>query len=144
MDFSLPRKDIIRSGKDINALLEKGETLFKHPVKATFRTATGAGTARMMVSVPKRNFKRAVKRNLLKRRIREAFRLNRHLLGEGAEIDIMFVYLGKEIADYATIESSVKFLLGQLKDRLSAQAEEDCELSSDTSGEILPDMHLSI
>lgn len=122
MDFTLPKKDIIRSRNDIQAILESRDIAFRHPLRASFRTETGSGSVRMMVAVPKRHFKRAVKRNLLKRRVREAFRLNRHILGEGAEADIFFVYLGKEIMDYAAIESSVKFILGELKDKLCKQA----------------------
>ncbi len=84
--------------------------------------ADGAGQAsvpafsRMMVSVPKRNFKRAVKRNLLKRRIREAWRLNNSLLGE-RRVDILFVYLGREIESYARIEATLTGLLRQLAEK---------------------------
>jgi len=130
MDFTLPKTDIIRSRNDIQAILASRDIVFRHPLKASFRKETGSGSVRMMVSVPKRHFKRAVKRNLLKRRVREAFRLNRHILGEGAEADIFFVYLGKEIEDYATIETSVKYILGQL--------------ASDPSGAVLPDLHLPV
>ncbi|MBO4571882.1 MAG: ribonuclease P protein component [Bacteroidales bacterium] len=110
MDFSLPRKDIIRSKKETEALLAKGAVLFRYPLKAYYLRETGTGCARMMVSVPKRNFKRAVKRNRLKRVVREAFRLNRNLL-DGAECDFLFVYLGKEMCDYATVESRIREIL---------------------------------
>jgi len=113
MDFTLPRERIIRKNNDISALLEKGETRHKHPLRATFILDTPVGDARMMVSVPKRNFKHAVDRNLLKRRIREAFRKNRALLG-GRSADILFVYLAKEKYDYERIESSVVEILGSL------------------------------
>ena len=122
MDFSLPRKDIIRSRNDIQALLDEGRSLFKYPVKVVYRAAEDLEGARMMVSVPKRNFKRAVKRNLLKRRIREAFRLNRSLLLENPRVDIMFVYSGKEILDYAAIESSIKILLARIGEQLSQKS----------------------
>ena len=59
-----------------------------------------------MVSVPKRNFKRAVRRNLLKRRIREAVRHNIELLGE-CPPDLMIIYVSKEIESYETISSAV-------------------------------------
>lgn len=144
MDFSLPKKDILRSRNDIQAILESRDIAFRHPLKAVFRTGTGTGSVRMMVSVPKRHFKRAVKRNLLKRRVREAFRLNRHLLGENAEADIFFVYLGKEIMDYAAIESSVKSLLGELRDKLCSQSEEGGELSADPAGEVLSGLHITV
>ena len=71
--------------------------------------------SRIMVSVPKRGFKRAVKRNLLKRRIREAWRLNNSLLGE-RRVDILFVDLGREIESYERIQASLTSILRTLAD----------------------------
>ena len=112
MDFSLSRSSILRSRKEIESLLEQRRAVVRYPVKAVF-APSGEGTTRMMVSVPKRNFKRAVARNLLKRRIREAFRLNRELLC-GGQFNILFVYIGRELADYAAISSKVKECLGAI------------------------------
>ena len=66
-----------------------------------------------MVSVPKKFFKRAVKRNLLKRRIREAYRLNKELLGS-SKVDVLFSYSSKEVSDFETIQSEVKTILGRI------------------------------
>lgn len=77
--------------------------------------ASVAAFSRIMVSVPKRGFKRAVKRNLLKRRIREAWRLNNSLLGE-RRVDILFVYLGREIESYERIQASLTSILRTLAD----------------------------
>ena len=66
-----------------------------------------------MVSVPKRHFKRAVKRNLLKRRMREAYRLNKELAGAPGR-DILFVYNSPEIAPYSDICEEIKTLLGSI------------------------------
>ena len=108
--FSLPKSHILRGKTEIDALLERGAVLFKYPIKAYYLPREGA-FSRMMVSVPKRNFKRAVRRNLLKRRIREAFRLNAgELLGEH-RFDILFVYLGREIEAYDRIEATVTGIL---------------------------------
>lgn len=128
MDFTLPRKDIIRSKKDIDLLLGEGATVFHYPLKAYYRPLNASGGPRMMVSVPKRHFKRAVWRNRLKRLVREAFRLNRNMLG-GAGYDFLFVYLGKEIKDYATVESSIREIFRQVL----ADREKDGELAPDTA-----------
>ena len=64
----------------ILALLKSGQVLFHYPLKVHFE----AGAGDFGVSVPKRLFKRAVKRNLLKRRVREAWRLNAARLGKNA------------------------------------------------------------
>ena len=66
-----------------------------------------------MVSVPKKLFKRAVKRNLLKRRIREAYRLNKDMLvsPEGKVTHVLFVYVSKEIMEFSQIEKKVKDIL---------------------------------
>lgn len=62
---------------------------------------------RLIVSVPKRNFKRAVKRNLIRRRIKEAFRLSKAAYPAVGGKNIMFVYTSKEVALYDEISKSV-------------------------------------
>ena len=64
---------------------------------------------RILISVPKKLFKRAVKRNLLKRRIRESYRLQKELLPAG--IDIMFVYLPREVLPSADIYAAMTAVL---------------------------------
>ena len=69
----------------------------------------GAAPARILVSVPKRFFKRAVKRNLLKRRIREAYRVQKIV---GA--DILFQYNSAEIASFAEIQADIAVILSRV------------------------------
>jgi ribonuclease P protein component len=70
-------------------------------------TGVNPAGCRFAVSVPKKSFKRAVKRNLLKRRTREAIRLNRQHLPEGFCADFLFFYRVGEVLDYADIEKAV-------------------------------------
>jgi len=84
------------------------------------------GILQMGVSVGKRHFKRAVDRNLLKRRIREAYRKQKHDVKEtltalGISMDIFFVYSNARISDYAEIETAMTNGLLLLKDRISAK-----------------------
>ena len=77
-------------------------------------TDSAQAPVRIMVSVPKKFFKRAVKRNLLKRRIREAYRLNKSLLQPERGVDVLFSYSSKEIADFETIQNEVKTILSRI------------------------------
>ena len=72
----------------------------------------GAAHSRILVSVPKKFFKRAVKRNLLKRRLREAYRTRKAVLTR--PVDLMLVYSSAEIADSAAIGAEVAAVLGRL------------------------------
>ena len=68
---------------------------------------------RIMVPVPKKFFRRAVKRNLLKRRLRESYRTQKHLLPpEG--ISIMFLYNSAEILESESIRSQVREILDHI------------------------------
>ena len=87
--------------RQILALLKAGQVVFRYPLKAYFKEGEGG----FGVSVPKRNFKRAVKRNLLKRRMRESYRLNCGRL-EGRKVDMFVYYIGKTVEDYGRIEKS--------------------------------------
>lgn len=72
-------------------------------------------------SVSKRNFKRAVKRNLIKRRMREAYRFNKNtlqqslLIPENEMLSVMIVYVGKEVIPFEKIYSSMQKALDRLK-----------------------------
>lgn len=81
---------------------------------------TGCETNRIMVSVPKKMFKRAVKRNLLKRRIRESWRRQKHMLTAQGGTDILFIYPSKEIQTYDQIFASV----GQVIEKINGTNEQ--------------------
>ena len=72
----------------------------------------------MLVSIPKKNFKKAVTRNLIKRRVKEAYRLNKYLLADVAntfpKLQIGYIYTAKEILPYQLIEAKLKKTLYRL------------------------------
>ena len=75
----------------------------------------GDEPVQILVSVSKRHFKRAVKRNRVKRQIREAYRQHKQLLTEkmpqGRQLAIAFIWLADELYDSRQVEKSVKRLL---------------------------------
>ena len=104
-------------------------------------TGTGLEYNRIMVSVPKKLFKRAVKRNLLKRRIRESYRKQKHNLTVQGGLDVLFMYSTKEILSYEEIYAAVGQIIEKINER---GAEEDSDSSVHISDQILSDLHLSI
>ena len=75
--------------------------------------------ASVLVSVSKKRFKRAVKRNRVKRQIREAYRINKHglletLVTQGKPLAIAFIYLSDQLVSSALIEEKMKVLLARM------------------------------
>lgn len=82
--------------------------------------------AAILVSVSKRRFKRAVKRNRVKRQIREAYRLNKQpllqtLKEHNLHIAIAFIYLSDELTDSSLITERMKTALSRISEQFSAQ-----------------------
>jgi ribonuclease P protein component len=77
--------------------------------------------AQIAVSVPKKSFRLAVTRNLLKRRIREAYRKKKHLLyslleSENIQVTFIIIYRHSNVADYDIVEKSVGEVIEKLCD----------------------------
>ncbi len=80
----------------------------------------------ILVSVSKRRFKRAVKRNRVKRQIREAYRLNKQPLLDSlsaaqCRVAIAFIYLADELVDTSVIESKMKIALARIAEKVSVR-----------------------
>jgi ribonuclease P protein component len=112
--FTLHKDERLCSQKTIEDLFTSGESFLAYPLKVVFLKTElpQPYPVQAAFTASKRNFKRAVKRNILKRRMREAYRLNKpNLYGELApkelRLAIMFVYIGKDIAEYKTIEKAM-------------------------------------
>lgn len=87
-----------------NLFAGKKKSVYVHPLRVVYKAQAEEGLpTRIMVIVPKRYFKHAVDRNLLKRRLREAYRLNKRDL----KYDIAFIYSSDEKADFSTLEAAV-------------------------------------
>ena len=115
---TFPKAERISGVKDVAALLAGGKWMRSELLKACYMR-NDLEFSRIVVAVPKRLFKRAVKRNLLKRRIREAYRLQKELLGAatGATatgFDILLQYNSPEVADFSSIRDDVAVVLHRI------------------------------
>ena len=85
----------------------------------------GEAPATILISVSKRRFKRAVKRNRVKRQIREAYRKNKYLLVDelqrrGKSLAIAFIYLSDELIATSELEEKMKIALARISEKLSS------------------------
>ncbi|MDQ3046974.1 MAG: ribonuclease P protein component [Bacteroidota bacterium] len=102
----------------IDGLMAKGRSFNQSPFRVTWqKVEAGDVPVQVVISVPKRIFKRAVDRNKLKRRIREAYRKNKNSLYQElneTKLLAMFVYNQKTIAAYSEIEEKIKLAMERL------------------------------
>ncbi|MDR2885805.1 MAG: ribonuclease P protein component [Rikenellaceae bacterium] len=121
-DSRLPRAERLRGKTAIDSLFAGGRSGFVYPFRYVWTVQDapeeGAAPVSVLVVAPKRNHKRAVKRNLLKRRTREAYRLNKSALIQavpaGRTLHLALIYSSKEVEPYQTIEDAVRKIIAQL------------------------------
>jgi len=115
------KKEKLKSKKAIDALFMRGKAIQQYPLRLVYllheNRENEPGTfIKCTVSVSARNFRKATVRNLIKRRMREAYRLQKQILDahSGQSVDLMFIYTGKELMNYQEIRMATEKLLGKL------------------------------
>ena len=122
---TLPKQERLCGKKTIDRLLAKGRHGSVGPMRYMCIADNGEKACRILVSVPKKLFKRAVKRNLLKRRIRESWRRLKHSIQGEQGMDILLIYSTKEIMTYQEIYSHVENIISKLNSRKAKTADNE-------------------
>ena len=115
------------SRKSIETLLRDQNSYYHHPIKCYYiweQKQNPSDQNQIAIAVPKKNFKKAVIRNRIKRRIREAYRLNKqqflldNISKPDKKVNLLFYYTSKEEHNFALIEEA---LIAVLKDLTAKQ-----------------------
>ncbi|PWK20533.1 ribonuclease P protein component [Xanthomarina spongicola] len=115
MSTTYSHKEKLKSEKLISQLFLEGKSVSAYPLRMVYlkTTFTDAVKIKAGVSVSKRNFKKAVDRNRIKRLLREAYRLEKDSFFNNmtTQYAFMILYIGKEKPTYTEVEIKMKQLL---------------------------------
>lgn len=113
--------------KSIDRLFKEGKSFVAYPLRVVYlidkQDDLAGQLCKVLISVPKRKFKRANKRNRIKRLVREAYRLNKHLLVDAlrekaVSVDVALIFLKDELPAYDEVEKGVRKMLLMLKNEI--------------------------
>ena len=119
MSFTFTKIERLCSKKAIDDLFANGKSKTQFPFKLIYKPTEFESPfpVRAMFVVPKKKHKRANKRNIIKRRMREVYRLNKQILYDSLKsqkLDLMFICLSNEELEYPVIEKNMLQLLDAL------------------------------
>lgn len=127
--YTFPKAEHLCGEIRINQLFAEGKAFIVYPLRIVYSVSSGDAGAvpvQVMVSVPKKRFKRAVKRNRLKRLMREAYRLSKpdfvaDLKSRGLSMQIAFNYVSDEQVDFELMQRKMGIALQKIAERLPAR-----------------------
>ena len=126
MDFSFSKAEHLCGEKKITRLFAEGNAFIAYPLRIVYLVLPKEDDipVKVMVSVPKKRFKRAVKRNRLKRLMRESYRLNKGLLWDifsekEMQAHVSFQYISDEELGFRAVEKRMIGSLEKLKNAIT-------------------------
>lgn len=124
MRYTFGKEERLKSRKIIGRLYEEGKSIKVFPLRMVYlqTSHTSDFPCQAGVSVPKRNFKRAVDRNRIKRLLRESYRLEKHTVYNEAKKPYVFMisYLARDEWKYVDIQHKMKKLLLKFTEEINA------------------------
>ena len=123
--YTLSKAERLSSKRYVDRLFLNGQSFIAYPLRVVYlpiEEVLGV-PASFLVSVPKKKFKRAVKRNLIKRQVREAYRVHKQelydsLVLSGKQLLVAFIYLDKEIVSFPEIEKAMTKAIRLLQEKV--------------------------
>ncbi len=124
MRYTFKKEERLCSHILIQELLKEGNSFFVFPFRCVWKlTEQSNSPVQIAFSVPKRKFKHANKRNLVKRQLRNIYRLEKGTLTEKMmdckkSLTCLLVYNTSDILDYSLLEEKIKTILLRLEEQL--------------------------
>lgn len=129
MDQTFGKNEKLKSKVLINRLFAEGKSINKYPLKLIYipLCKSEPGNLKTAVSVPKRNFKKAVDRVYLKRLMREAFRKNKYLVTSdlNSSFALMFIYTAREKVPYERLLFATEDILNRLSGKINTERDNE-------------------
>ena len=117
MNYRLPKSERLYAEKLIKELFSEGSSFFLYPFKVLFyvKGESEKGTVQVLFSVSKKKIKKANQRNLVRRRIKEAYRLNKSLLTlDSKDISVGLIYVASDLMEFSDLQSKIIPILKKL------------------------------
>jgi ribonuclease P protein component len=112
--YFFPKKEKLTGKKSIEGLFKNGSSFYLYPFLVRFQLRPVQEHHCVLISVSKKKFKRAVDRNLIKRRIREAYRVEKHRIAS-PYLNLAIIYTGNVILPFGDISTKLSSLLDRLE-----------------------------
>jgi ribonuclease P protein component len=125
--FLFPKSERLNSKIKIDRLFTDGKAFLVYPLRTVyFISSENPSELEVLISVPKKKFKKAVHRNRIKRLIREAYRLNKNelcnvVISGNLQMQVAFVYVADKELNFHELNDKMKQILDQLQKIASEQ-----------------------
>ena len=123
--FEFPKKQKLCNETAIKEMFSNGKSFVIHPIRLVWKEEGNSDTVaiKSIIVVPKKQLKLAADRNIVRRRMKEAYRLNKteiehFLVDKNKQLNIAIVYQNEKILSYKVIEEKIKLILGRLREEI--------------------------